>query len=96
MTDAAHDSIAETRARMVADAMADIQGIEERDGVTRESLEKIRDRLIALAAEKNRLLAVGHELRLSSLWQGVKQQINQGDRGHETAGNGPTNGPLRG
>ena len=56
MSDVAGKGIAETRARMVADAMADIQAIEEAEGVTRESLEKIRDRLIALAAHKELFL----------------------------------------
>ncbi len=36
------------------------------------------DALIALAAQKKRLFAVGHELRLSSLWGLVKQKIEQG------------------
>lgn len=38
------------RDREVAAAVADIRAIERRDGVTRASLEKIRDRLAALAA----------------------------------------------
>jgi len=36
------------------------------------------DHLIALAAEKNRLLAIGHELRLSSLWGTAKAMIGAG------------------
>ena len=35
------------------------------------------DRLIRLAEQRDRVLAVGHELRLSSLWAGVKQLIDQ-------------------
>jgi myo-inositol 2-dehydrogenase/D-chiro-inositol 1-dehydrogenase len=34
--------------------------------------------LIALARERNRVLAVGHELRLSSLWGKVKELIDAG------------------
>ncbi len=34
--------------------------------------------LVALAAEKGRMLAVGHELRLSSQWGEVKRRIQQG------------------
>ncbi|QGJ69948.1 Myo-inositol 2-dehydrogenase / D-chiro-inositol 1-dehydrogenase [Planctomycetales bacterium 10988] len=34
--------------------------------------------LISLAKEKNRLLAVGHELRLSSLWGKVKELVEEG------------------
>jgi myo-inositol 2-dehydrogenase/D-chiro-inositol 1-dehydrogenase len=36
------------------------------------------DDLIRLARERNRLLAVGHELRLSSLWKKVKELIDDG------------------
>ncbi len=36
------------------------------------------DRLIALAAERKRLLAIGHEFRLSSLWGRVKDMIEAG------------------
>ena len=36
------------------------------------------DELVALAAEKQRVLAVNHELRLSSLWAGVKRLIDEG------------------
>jgi myo-inositol 2-dehydrogenase/D-chiro-inositol 1-dehydrogenase len=36
------------------------------------------DDLIALAKKHNRLLAVGHELRLSSLWQKVKELVDAG------------------
>jgi myo-inositol 2-dehydrogenase/D-chiro-inositol 1-dehydrogenase len=36
------------------------------------------DRLIELAASKKRLLAIGHELRLSSLWGTVKEMIAAG------------------
>lgn len=36
------------------------------------------DDLIRLARERDRLLAVGHELRLSSLWGRVKQMIDDG------------------
>lgn len=36
------------------------------------------DDLIRLAKENNRLLAVGHELRLSSLWGKVQQMIEEG------------------
>src|SRR4051794_32717377 len=39
------------------------------------------DALNALAAQKNRLLAIGHEFRLSSLWGRVKQMIDAGDIG---------------
>src|SRR5688500_11673709 len=34
--------------------------------------------LVALAKAQKRLLAIGHELRLSSLWGGVKQLIDEG------------------
>lgn len=37
--------------------------------------------LIRRAGEKKRLLAIGHELRLSSLWGRVKQMIDAGDVG---------------
>lgn len=36
------------------------------------------DELIDLAAQKSRLLAIGHELRLSCLWAKVKQLIDEG------------------
>jgi myo-inositol 2-dehydrogenase/D-chiro-inositol 1-dehydrogenase len=36
------------------------------------------DDLIGLARQRNRLLAVGHELRLSSLWQKAKELIDDG------------------
>lgn len=36
------------------------------------------DDLLRLAREKNRLLAIGHELRLSSLWGKVKDLIDEG------------------
>lgn len=36
------------------------------------------DELVAIAADKKLVLAVGHELRLSSLWGGVKQLIDDG------------------
>lgn len=39
------------------------------------------DELIALAAHKKRLLAIGHELRLSCLWSKVKQLIESGGIG---------------
>jgi myo-inositol 2-dehydrogenase/D-chiro-inositol 1-dehydrogenase len=39
------------------------------------------DALIALARERNRVLAVGHELRLSSLWARVKDLIDAGGIG---------------
>ena len=41
---------AEERAREIAAAVADIRAIEQREGVTRASLAKIRERLIRLAA----------------------------------------------
>lgn len=39
------------------------------------------DELIRLARRQGRMLAVGHELRLSSLWGGVKQLIDAGKIG---------------
>jgi myo-inositol 2-dehydrogenase/D-chiro-inositol 1-dehydrogenase len=36
------------------------------------------DELVALAEEKQRVLAINHELRLSSLWAGVKRLIDEG------------------
>lgn len=36
------------------------------------------DELVSLAAKKQRVLAVNHELRLSSLWAGVKRLIDEG------------------
>jgi len=36
------------------------------------------DELVSLAETRRRVLAVGHELRLSSLWGGVKELIDQG------------------
>jgi myo-inositol 2-dehydrogenase / D-chiro-inositol 1-dehydrogenase len=44
------------------------------------SLERCRE-LIAIAAARGRVLAVGHELRLSSLWGRVKELIDAGDIG---------------
>lgn len=41
------------------------------------SIEQCND-LIQIAKEHNRLLAVGHELRLSSLWSRVHQMIEEG------------------
>ncbi|MGV3485357.1 MAG: Gfo/Idh/MocA family protein [Planctomycetaceae bacterium] len=41
------------------------------------SIEQCRD-LISLAAQHDRLLTVGHELRLSSLWGKVKELIDNG------------------
>jgi len=52
MNDVPQNNVPEVRARMVAEAIADIQAIEERDGVTRDSLENIKYRLIALAAHR--------------------------------------------
>jgi myo-inositol 2-dehydrogenase/D-chiro-inositol 1-dehydrogenase len=43
------------------------------------------DELIALAAKHNRVLAVGHELRVSSLWGGVKRLIDEGAIGRPRA-----------
>lgn len=40
------------------------------------------DALIRLADERRRMLAVGHELRLSSLWGRVRELIDQGAIGH--------------
>jgi myo-inositol 2-dehydrogenase/D-chiro-inositol 1-dehydrogenase len=40
------------------------------------------DQLIQLAERRQRLLAVGHELRLSSLWGRVRDLIDQGAIGH--------------
>ena len=39
------------------------------------------EQLIELAKRKNRLLAIGHELRLSSLWGKVKEMIDTGSIG---------------
>ena len=36
------------------------------------------DELNKLAQDRNRIIAINHELRLSSLWQGVKQLIDEG------------------
>jgi myo-inositol 2-dehydrogenase/D-chiro-inositol 1-dehydrogenase len=36
------------------------------------------DELIEIAENNRRIIAINHELRLSSLWQGVKQLIDQG------------------
>jgi len=36
------------------------------------------DQLVELAEQRGRVLAVGHELRLSSLWGGVKRLIDEG------------------
>ena len=41
------------RKREIAAAVADVRAIEEREGVTRESLEKIRQRLARLAARQD-------------------------------------------
>lgn len=43
------------------------------------------DELVALAAQQRRTLAVGHELRVSSLWGGVKQLIDDGAIGQPRA-----------
>src|SRR5438067_9053843 len=43
------------------------------------------DDLVALAAQHDRVLAVGHELRVSSLWGGVKKLIDQGAVGQPRA-----------
>lgn len=43
---------ADERKREIAAAVADVRVIEERDGVTRESLEKIKQRLARLAARR--------------------------------------------
>lgn len=40
------------------------------------------DQLIQAAEERALTLAVGHELRLSSLWGGAKQLIDEGEIGH--------------
>ena len=47
------DARTEQRHREIEAAVADVRAIEARDGVTRESLEKIRQRLIRLAARKD-------------------------------------------
>jgi len=39
------------------------------------------DRLMATAREARRTIAIGHELRMSSLWGGVKQIIDDGGIG---------------
>src|SRR4029078_2573055 len=36
------------------------------------------DELVALAAKHDLVLAIGHELRVSSLWGGIKQLIEKG------------------
>jgi myo-inositol 2-dehydrogenase/D-chiro-inositol 1-dehydrogenase len=43
------------------------------------------DELVALAAQHELVLAVGHELRVSSLWGGVKELIDQGAIGQPRA-----------
>jgi myo-inositol 2-dehydrogenase/D-chiro-inositol 1-dehydrogenase len=43
------------------------------------------DELIAMAAEKRLTLTVGHELRVSSLWGGVKRLIDEGAIGRPRA-----------
>jgi myo-inositol 2-dehydrogenase / D-chiro-inositol 1-dehydrogenase len=43
------------------------------------------DELVALAAQHDLVLAVGHELRVSSLWGGVKNLIDQGAIGQPRA-----------
>jgi myo-inositol 2-dehydrogenase/D-chiro-inositol 1-dehydrogenase len=40
------------------------------------------DQLVRLAAQRQRILAVGHELRLSSLWGRVRELIDSGAIGH--------------
>jgi myo-inositol 2-dehydrogenase/D-chiro-inositol 1-dehydrogenase len=40
------------------------------------------DHLVQLAQQKQRVLAVGHELRLSTLWGGVRRLIDEGAIGH--------------
>jgi predicted metal-dependent enzyme (double-stranded beta helix superfamily) len=47
------DARTEQRQREIEAAVADVRAIEARDGVTRESLEKIKQRLIRLAARKD-------------------------------------------
>jgi myo-inositol 2-dehydrogenase/D-chiro-inositol 1-dehydrogenase len=44
------------------------------------------DEIIALAKSKNRLLALGHEFRLSSLWGKAKSMIDAGDIGEPLYG----------
>ena len=41
------------------------------------SIEQCND-MIHLAKEKDRMFAVGHELRLSSMWGKAKQMIDEG------------------
>ncbi len=43
------------------------------------------DELVALAAEHDLVLAIGHELRVSSLWGGVKKLIEEGAIGQPRA-----------
>src|SRR5437762_7118666 len=43
------------------------------------------DELVALAARHDLVLAIGHELRVSSLWGGVKKLIEQGQIGQPRA-----------
>src|SRR5438477_12678796 len=43
------------------------------------------DELVALAAKHDLVLAIGHELRVSSLWGGVKQLIDSGAIGRPRA-----------
>jgi len=47
------ESRTEVRRHEIASAVADVRAIEARDGVGRESLEKIKQRLIRLAARKD-------------------------------------------
>src|SRR3954469_6446730 len=43
------------------------------------------DELVALAAKHDLVLAIGHELRVSSLWGGIKQLIDEGSIGQRRA-----------
>src|SRR5689334_2323927 len=43
------------------------------------------DELVALAAKHDLVLAVGHELRVSSLWGGIKKLIDEGSIGRPRA-----------
>ena len=47
------DERAIARKREIEAAVADVRQIEKRDGVTRESLEKIKQRMIRLAARQD-------------------------------------------
>jgi len=46
------DGRAIERKRAIEAAVADVRAIDKRDGVTREALEKIKQRLMALAAHQ--------------------------------------------